>query len=189
MNIPRLFRPISRMQRMRLIRNWRMLSLVLVVLIALSGLGATIFASPVSFLSIEVASEGGINVPEGVGQAIFRLRLSAPVDQPVSIDVSTVFPPLFPPPPPIPPPPEATPGASCTATVDYIQKTETITFAAGEQVKDFLVTICDDTVNEPDEAFTVQLTNLVAPGSPPVALTQDLLRPLLKTTISAHACG
>ncbi len=180
MNIPRLFRPISRMQSMRLIRNWRMLSLVLVVLVALSGLGATIFASPVSFLSIEVASEGGINVPEDVGQAIFRLRLSAPVDQPVSIDVSTVFPPLFPPPPPIPPPPEATPGASCTATVDYIQKTETITFAPGEQVKDFLVTICDDTVNEPDEAFTVQLTNLVAPGSPPVALTQDFITAVIK---------
>lgn len=182
MNIPRLFRPISRMQSMRLIRNWRMLSLVLAMLLALSGLGATIFADPVSFLTIEIVSEGGSDIPEEVGQAIFRLRLSVPVDAPVSIDVSTVSSPVFPPPPPplpVPPPPEAKPGLACNPGVDYIEKVETITFAAGEDFKDFLVTICDDTVNEPIEAFTVQLTNLVAPGSPPVVLPQQFTTPLI----------
>ena len=42
---------------------------------------------------------------------------------------------------------------------DFVAAPDVLTFAPGESVKDILVTILDDTVGEPDEAFQMSLTS------------------------------
>ena len=53
----------------------------------------------------------------------------------------------------------ATGGATCAAGVDFINTGGTISFANGETSKTIVVTICNDTVFEGDEAFTATLAS------------------------------
>jgi hypothetical protein len=53
----------------------------------------------------------------------------------------------------------ATQGTSCTAGVDYVVKSGTLTFAPGDTSEPITVTICGDTLKEPNETFNVNLSN------------------------------
>ena len=85
---------------------------------------------------------------ESSGQLDFTVRLNEPAPQQVTVDVATVD-------------GEATSHANVTATSlgqDFEAKTETLTFAAGEQTKTFSVVTLDDTIHEKAETFTAVLT-------------------------------
>jgi hypothetical protein len=74
--------------------------------------------------------------------AVFTVSLSAPFPTPVSVDFST---------------------ADGTATgSDYAATSGTITFAPGQTSRTILVPTLDDTAAEPNETFTVTLSNPVA---------------------------
>ena len=76
------------------------------------------------------------------------MSLNAPAPQQVTVDVATVD-------------GEATSHANVTATSlgqDFEARTETLTFAAGEQTKTFSVVTLDDTIQERAETFTAQLS-------------------------------
>ena len=53
----------------------------------------------------------------------------------------------------------ATGGAACTAGVDYVHASGTLTFAEEENFKEIMIQLCGDLVSEPDEFFTVYLSN------------------------------
>ena len=53
----------------------------------------------------------------------------------------------------------ATGGAVCTSGVDYQTKSEALTFTPGQTSQPITVTICGDTVPEPNQAFTVALSS------------------------------
>ena len=53
----------------------------------------------------------------------------------------------------------ATGGASCTAGVDFIHASGTLNFAAEENAKEIQIQLCGDLIAEPDEFFTVYLSN------------------------------
>ncbi len=53
----------------------------------------------------------------------------------------------------------ATGGAACTAGVDYINASGTLTFIDGDNSESFNVTICNDPTDEPDETVNMALTN------------------------------
>jgi hypothetical protein len=55
----------------------------------------------------------------------------------------------------------ATGGASCVAGVDYVNTGGTLTFPVGVTVKNIVVTICDDGLDELDETFTSTLSSPV----------------------------
>ncbi len=85
---------------------------------------------------------------ESAGQLDFTVRLNAPAPQQVTVDVATAD-------------GEATSHANVTATSlgqDFEAKTETLTFAAGEQTKTFSVVTLDDTIHERNETFTAKLS-------------------------------
>jgi endonuclease G, mitochondrial len=59
----------------------------------------------------------------------------------------------------------ATGSASCTAAVDYVSKSGTLSWADGEAgSKTFTVTICDDSVNEEDETISLALIGPTGSG-------------------------
>ena len=85
---------------------------------------------------------------ESDGQLDFTVRLNAPAPQEVTVNVATAD-------------GEATSHGNVTATSlgqDFEAKTETLTFAAGEQTKTFSVVTLDDTYHERNETFTAQLS-------------------------------
>ena len=85
---------------------------------------------------------------ESAGQLDFTVSLNAPAPQRVTVDVATAD-------------GEATSHGNVTATSlgqDIEAKTETLTFAAGEQTKTFSVVTLDDTYHERNETFTAQLS-------------------------------
>ncbi|HMT09232.1 MAG TPA: Calx-beta domain-containing protein, partial [Pyrinomonadaceae bacterium] len=53
----------------------------------------------------------------------------------------------------------ATRGATCAAPADYQRATGTLTFLAGESTKEVTVSICPDTIVEPTETFTFDLSS------------------------------
>jgi hypothetical protein len=53
----------------------------------------------------------------------------------------------------------ATGGATCGGSVDYVANNGSLTFLPGEFTKTVSVQVCGDTDVEPDEAFTVHLSN------------------------------
>jgi hypothetical protein len=53
----------------------------------------------------------------------------------------------------------ATGGASCTTNVDYVSASGTLTFAAGETSKTFNVSLCPDSIVEPNETVNLTLSN------------------------------
>ena len=85
---------------------------------------------------------------ESAGQVDFTVSLNGPAPQQVTVDVATVD-------------GEATSHANVTATSlgqDFEARTDTLTFAAGEQSKTFSVVTLDDTIHERNETFTAQLS-------------------------------
>ena len=85
---------------------------------------------------------------ESAGQVDFTVSLNEPAPQQVTVNVATAD-------------GEATSHGNVTATSlgqDFEAKTETLTFAAGEQTKTFSVVTLDDTYHERNETFTVQLS-------------------------------
>ena len=85
---------------------------------------------------------------ESAGQVDFSVSLNEPAPQQVTVDVATMD-------------GEATSHGNVTATSlgqDFVARSETLTFAAGEQTRTFAVVILDDTIHERNETFTVELT-------------------------------
>ena len=79
----------------------------------------------------------------------FTVSLNAPAPKKVSVDVSTVD-------------GDATSHGKVTATSlgqDFTARSETITFLKWEQTKTFSVALADDSIQEEDETFTVELSN------------------------------
>ncbi len=86
---------------------------------------------------------------EGATEVSFTITLSKSSTQPVSVDVSTVD-------------GVATSDDAVTATSlgkDFEARSETLTFAPGETEKVFTVSLVDDTFDESEESFTVELSN------------------------------
>ena len=86
---------------------------------------------------------------EGDGDITFTISLQAPAVTPVEVEVVTVD-------------GTATSHGVATATdfgKDFTAKSETLTFAVGEQTKQFAVTLADDRWDEAAESFTVELRN------------------------------
>ena len=73
----------------------------------------------------------------------------------------------------------ATGGATCAAGVDFVNTGGTVNFAAGETTKTFTVTICNDTVVESSEIFTLTLAGATGgatigtPATATVTITDD----------------
>jgi Calx-beta domain len=89
-----------------------------------------------------------VSLPEGdTGDSVasFTVVLGAPSASPISVDVATV-------------------EGTATQPTDYDPVATTLTFAPGETTKTVDVTIHGDTTVEPDETFTVQLSNPVGAG-------------------------
>ena len=103
-----------------------------------SGDGASLFVSD------PVISEGD----GGNKAAIFELRLSEPLASDITLSFSTA-------------------NGSAVAGQDYIAKSGTVTFLAGQTVSAVAVTILSDTVTEGDETFSLVVTptGLIANGS------------------------
>ncbi|WP_173156422.1 Calx-beta domain-containing protein [Phytohabitans suffuscus] len=80
-----------------------------------------------------------VEVPETGGQAVFTVTRTGPTTNPVTVKYATA-------------------NGSATAPGDYTAVNGTLTFAAGETTKPVPVPIIDDTVGEPDETFTVNLS-------------------------------
>ena len=92
---------------------------------------------------------------ESAGQLDFTVSLNAPAPQQVTVDVATAD-------------GEATSHGNVTATSlgqDFEARTETLTFAAGEQTKTFSVVTLDDTIHERNETFTAQLSKPARPST------------------------
>ncbi|MGI8786531.1 MAG: beta strand repeat-containing protein [Pyrinomonadaceae bacterium] len=89
-------------------------------------------------------------VGEGQGSVVATVTRSGGTDTAVQVTLTTAD-------------GTATGGASCTAGVDYITKNTTLDFsnsqaAGGTQTQAVNITICDDTIFEPTETFTVSLS-------------------------------
>ena len=86
---------------------------------------------------------------EGDGEITFTISLQGPAVTPIEVEVVTVD-------------GGATSHGVVTATdfgKDFTAKSETLTFAVGEQTKQFAVTLADDRWDEAAESFTVELSD------------------------------
>ncbi|MCG8347568.1 MAG: hypothetical protein MI924_07280, partial [Chloroflexales bacterium] len=126
----------------------RMMFLIMLLFI-FAGVSGAIWASGTSTLTVAVSPAG--NIPEGVGNATFEVRLSDPIaDGQLSVTFTAVN--------------GAGPNAA-TAPADFTSVVTTVTFLPGETVKPVLVPIIDDPNDEPNENFQVTLTNLINTSS------------------------
>ncbi|MGE5273952.1 MAG: Calx-beta domain-containing protein [Verrucomicrobiota bacterium] len=101
-------------------------------------------AYPVPALPKPSVAINGASAPEGNGTTTlsFPVALSASTPLPVSVSY-------------------ATSNGSATAPADFTSATGTVKFAPGETSKTITVTVVGDTAYEPDETFTVALSNPV----------------------------
>jgi Calx-beta domain len=99
---------------------------------------------PVPALPKPSASIAGASAPEGNASSTlsFAVTLSASTPLPVSISYATA-------------------NGTATAPADFTAANGTVTFAPGETSKTIQVTVVGDAVYEPDETFTVGLSNPV----------------------------
>jgi len=106
-------------------------------------------------------------IPENAGPAAFIVRLDRPGVRPVTVDFTTV-------------------AGEAVAGADFTAAGGTLTFAPGETEKTIQVGLTDDALDESDESFSVQLSNVthgvldglsatasIADDDPPPALSVD----------------
>jgi hypothetical protein len=111
----------------------------------------TVTASFLPLVGIEDASE--LEGDSGTTTMSFTVTLGAEANGPVSVDYATSsgtgngF---------------ATGGESCVAGVDYVEVIDTLTISAGSTSTEIAVEVCGDTEFEPNETFTVTLSNVSA---------------------------
>ncbi|MBT7803894.1 tandem-95 repeat protein, partial [Candidatus Poribacteria bacterium] len=86
-----------------------------------------------------------VSVAEADGEASIEVSLSQESDQEITVAYATV-------------------DGEATAGTDYGAVDSTLTFVAGSVTQTLYVDILDDSVNEADEAFTLQLTDAVGDG-------------------------
>ncbi|MFN6008615.1 MAG: Calx-beta domain-containing protein, partial [Microcystis sp.] len=108
-----------------------------------------------------------ITVVEGQNSnAILTVTVNNPSTQPISVNYTTT---------PI----------NATANVDYTSKTGTITIAPNTATATISIPILNDNLNEPDEAFTVTLSNPVnATINPDEAIGQVIITDTLQSAIT-----
>ncbi|CCI09447.1 beta strand repeat-containing protein [Microcystis aeruginosa] len=108
-----------------------------------------------------------ITVVEGQNSnAILTVTVNNPSTQPISVNYTTA---------PI----------NATANVDYTSKTGTITIAPNTVTATISIPILNDNLNEPDEAFTVTLSNAVnATINPDEAIGQVIITDTLQSSIT-----
>ncbi len=85
-------------------------------------------------------SINSVTVSEAAGTAQLTLSLSQPSSSAISVDYATA-------------------NGSATAGSDYTARSATVTFQPGQTSKTVTITITDDSVAEPTENFTVNLSN------------------------------
>jgi Calx-beta domain/Bacterial Ig domain/Bacterial Ig-like domain/RTX calcium-binding nonapeptide repeat (4 copies) len=95
-----------------------------------------------------------ISVDERAGVAIFTVVLDRPSVDPVVLSYSTA-------------------SGTATAGSDFTAVTGTVVFVPGETSQQIVVPVLDDTVNEPDEFFSLQLT---APANAALAQSSAVAR-------------
>jgi large repetitive protein len=103
-----------------------------------SAVGTILNDDAVPGISIDdvTAPEGNV----GTSTATFTLTLSGPSGLPVSVEWATA-------------------DGTATAGSDYEAESGTVSFGAGETTKQVSVTIIGDAIHEPNETFTIPLTN------------------------------
>ncbi len=108
-----------------------------------------------------------ITVVEGQNSnAILTVTVNNPNSQPISVNYTTA---------PI----------DATANVDYTSQTGTLTIAANTSTATISIPILNDNLNEPDEAFTVTLSNAVnATINPDEAIGQVIITDTLQSSIT-----
>jgi len=97
-----------------------------------------------------VDSVSGAEGNTGTRPFTFTVTLSAAYDAPVTVDYATAD---------LTPDEEYSYGPGATAGVDYVAKSGTVTFAAGETSKTITVLVNGDRIGESDESFSVNLSN------------------------------
>ncbi len=154
MNIPRLSLQRLKTSSLELVktRPRLLLTLLAATLMLAAGIGSAIYAAGAQVTFALVPSA---NIPEGVGSAVFEVRLSDPISDTVQVTLATEG---------------GTTPDPATPDVDFTSTTEVITFTAGQTVTTFLVPIIDDSDDEPNENFIVRASNLLVGGSTPVNL-------------------
>jgi Ca2+-binding RTX toxin-like protein len=112
-------------------------------------------------------SINNITVVEGLdNNAILTVTVNNSNPQPISVNYTTA---------PI----------NATANVDYTSKTGTLTIAANTSTATISIPILNDNLNEPDEAFTVTLSNPVnATINPDEAIGQVIITDTLQSAIT-----
>jgi hypothetical protein len=100
---------------------------------------------------LSTLSVSGFRVPEEIGRAHFFVNLSSPSNQTVTVDFTLI-------------------DGTATAGNDYLPFTNHVIFSPGTTSQQFAVEIVDDSLQEPEEEFSIQLSNAVnatiAAGSP-----------------------
>ncbi len=76
---------------------------------------------------------------ENSGTAVFKVRLSAPSETPVTISYKTQ-------------------DGSAKSNTDYVTTSGEVVFAAGEVIKEIPVALINDVIEESDESFSLQVT-------------------------------
>ncbi|MGG6293067.1 beta strand repeat-containing protein [Leptolyngbya sp. AN02str] len=103
----------------------------------------TIVNDDVALIPNVAIAPKAVSQPEGNSSTApysFDVSLSAPSTEPVVVSFTTVD------------------GTATAANGDYVPISGTLTFAPGEVLKEITVLINGDTIIEPDEAFTIDLT-------------------------------
>ena len=96
-------------------------------------------------------------VNEAAGTVVFTITRTGGADQDVTFNFSTVN-------------GTAIGGTSCTAGVDYISRNVNFTYPAGLTAATISVTICNDTVFEPNESFSAVITPVTLTGTIPATV-------------------
>jgi hypothetical protein len=116
----------------------------------------TATGTPVSqavFISIE---QSAYSVREDAGSVEIVIIISRPLTQSISVSYSTTF------------------GSAGAA--DFVSVSNSTTFAPGETRRTVQITIVDDTLDEPDEDFTFELSNPQIASNKPPGLAMPLLQ-------------
>ena len=121
----------------------------------------------VSAASVAVA-EGNT----GTKNVVVALTLSAPSSQPVSVSYATA-------------------DGDAIAGTDYVAKSGVVTFAPGVTAQNVPIVIIGDVLDEPNETFTVSLTNpvnaLIGAGQAIVTITDNDAAPSIRITDASLA--